>query len=158
MSMMCVRASRGMKLTRNTPFLDILTVLGTDPRFTMISSCPSPAAVTSTKTQNELLYNPLTELNGYSENNSVCLHIQSFYVTSFLWRYLLDSQMLHNLHKFSKIVTKFWIRIKWSDASHRCPVYTNNTIYRRLFLVLQGICLIYRRILWVFFDVFKMDP
>ena len=30
-----------------------------------------------------------------------------------------------NTHKFSKIVTKFWIPIKRTDRSHRCPVDTN---------------------------------
>ena len=37
-----------------------------------------------------------------------------------------DSQMLHHLHKFSKIVTIFWIRIKRTDRSHRCPAGTNH--------------------------------
>ena len=49
MSMMCVRGSRGTKLTRKTPLRNIFTVFGTEPLLTMISSWPSPAWVTSTE-------------------------------------------------------------------------------------------------------------
>ena len=61
------------------------------------------------------------ELNRYSENNRVCKH--SFYVMSFLWRLLMT---LRDSHKITKIFTKFWIRIKRTDISHKCPADTSD--------------------------------
>ena len=33
---------------------------------------------------------------------------------------------LHDPHKITKSVTKFWIRIEWTHRSHRCSADTNN--------------------------------
>ena len=51
-------------------------------------------------------------------------------------RFLCDviSVTLHDSHKITKIVTKFWILIKSTDSSHRCPADTNNIIDQYFFL------------------------
>ena len=40
---------------------------------------------------------------------------------------LCDLQTLCDLHKFSKIVIKFWIRAKRMDKSCKCPSDANDT-------------------------------
>ena len=55
MSTRCGRESRGTKLTVNRPLPSDLTEFLTIPRFTMISSCPSPAWDTSTANDDDIL-------------------------------------------------------------------------------------------------------
>ena len=60
-----------------------------------------------------------------------------------MWRYLRDSQTLHDSHKFSKMFTKFWIRIKRKDESHRCTVDTNNCCICGNFVILDSLLLLH---------------
>ena len=49
------------------------------------------------------------------------------FMTSFLWlsnSYIII-MMLWDSHKITKTGTKFWIRIKRTDKSHRCPTHIN---------------------------------
>ena len=73
--------------------------------------------------------------NGYSENNGIYKHRVSMwhhFVTSFLWHsnsYVIIT-MLRDLHKITKSVTKFWIRIKRMNGSHMCPADSNKDAWR----------------------------
>ena len=51
------------------------------------------------------------------------------FVTSFSNSHIII-MMLPDLHKFTKIVTKFWIRIKRMDRSHKCAAETNQACNR----------------------------
>ena len=67
-------------------------------------------------------------INGYSQHNTVCKH--SFNATLKFLHHNRDimffKDITHDSHKFSKIVPKFWIRMKRVDTSHMCPADTNN--------------------------------
>ena len=72
----------------------------------------------------------LLKLNGYSKNNGICKReflCDIIFVMSFLWysnSYIIIMTLCDS-HTIMKSVTKFWISIKNTDRSHRCPVDTD---------------------------------